>query len=442
MLALAALFATLPFVRPTVLHIGGAPAVLPDLALVAVWAFAGIAALRRRLALRFDGLFVATAAYVAVLALSAVTAEGSARGGLLKLAAYSLYLMLPWLTACVVDDERDLATVAMGFLLGAAAVVALELVGVAGFYAHVGAARPLQCSTYGLLPSGAYPRMCVTFGTANMLADFLILALAVLLGAEPMFPRAAGRTASSPVFFASLAALTLAALLTLSAGFGGYVLTPVIVTWAWLRDAGRLTPARRLALVVVGAGACVFFLLTMISSFVPAGDGHLTIAGRDVRLFSGSRWSIWSSSLDTVRAHPWLGKGYGAHVATSDDPSVFLSPDQIKALGGRSAGTAELEAHDVWLNVAGQAGLVGLVAFVALMGVYARRFTLWRATGALPYLGVALTAGFVASVFYHGIFSALEESRNLWGFIGLLVAAAAVRARAAPVVAGRPSPGV
>ena len=219
-------------------------------------------------------------------------------------------------------------------------------------------------------------------------------------------------------------------LFTLSAGFGGFVLVLAIYAWVRLRDAGKLSTLARGVIVAIGGGAAVFFMLTMVSELVPAGQGQVTIsATRDVRFFHGTRPTIWASALDTVRAHPLLGKGYSAHVAVTDDPEAFLSPDQIKALHGRSAGSAALEGHDVWLNVAGQAGLLGLAAFVAMLVTMGRSFTLRRTDGAFPYLGVALTAGFIGAVLYHGVVSAMEESRNLWGFLGLATAAAAIRAR-------------
>src|SRR5262245_49810382 len=95
----AALLVSLPFVRPPVFRVGGADAAAPDMVLVALWSAAGVLVLLGRLRLRVDAVLVSTIAYIATLAGSAVLGRSiSPMTALAKLAAYSLYLLVPWLT--------------------------------------------------------------------------------------------------------------------------------------------------------------------------------------------------------------------------------------------------------------------------------------------------------------------------------------------------------
>jgi O-antigen ligase len=204
------------------------------------------------------------------------------------------------------------------------------------------------------------------------------------------------------------------------------------------------------ALIACAAGACAFFAVTMVAVLVPAGEGHVSLGGRDLRFWHGSRPAIWESAFRTFIEHPWLGKGYGTEVAYSDDPAVVLSPDQIARLKGPMPGVW-LEGHNIWLSIAGQAGIAGLAAFGGLAYHLGRAAWSVRAPGlrsdALGLLGPALLAAFAAAFAYHGLFGAFEESRHLWGFFGLLAATAAIRVPAtsknpaeAAVGCAKPSP--
>src|SRR5262249_61971853 len=138
---------------------------------------------------------------------------------------------------------------------------------------------------------------CSPCRMANELANSLLSVLAILLGAGGLFPRRWMRAAA-------IAACTVGMLFTLSAGFGGYVLAAVIVAWVWMKDTLRLTPLRRALLVSAGAGACVFFALTMISAMVPAGEGHLHLGSPAVRFFHRAARSLREGAVCTIPAAP------------------------------------------------------------------------------------------------------------------------------------------
>ena len=82
-----------------------------------------------------------------------------------------------------------------------------------------------------------------------------------------------------------------------------------------------------------------------------------------------------------------------------------------------------MEAHNAWLSVLGQAGVVGLGAFLWLLYEIARG---WRAhLGAdseLLELRPALLGAVAGALLFHGVFGAVEEARHLWALFGLWVA--------------------
>lgn len=443
-----AFLVSLPLVRPPVLKVGGAPVQLADLLIVAVYALWAFRLARGRARPPSGALLLAGGLYVAVLAASCLFGADPLKKSLLKLAAYSAYLLFPAISVSILHDEERLTQAVRGWLLGGLLAVGIGLFGLAAWYAdRHGFGKSFACSTYGLLPSGNYPRLCASFQSPNLFANYLIMVLALALGCGALLARSA-------YVLIAVAAGTVVLLFTLSAGFGGYLIAGAMVITASLRLRGAPGPLARIparlrdGVIMTGAAlGAVFFALTMISVLVPRGEGHLTLGDRDVRFMDGSRPAIWRSAVETIAQRPALGKGYGATVAYSDDPKVFLSPDQIKKLQGPVAG-AHLEGHNVWLNVAGQAGFIGLAAFSLLLYQLMRGLPALRARAAaeagraspppdLALLPVALVAALAGAFFYHGLFGAVEEARHLWPLLGLVAASISVRSAAAAPSATR-----
>ena len=102
------------------------------------------------------------------------------------------------------------------------------------------------------------------------------------------------------------------------------------------------------------------------------------------------------------------------------------------------------DAHNMLLNIAVQAGLVGLAGLLLLIGYAARLSLPWRLEpdqSNLVRLGLGLI--FLNGLVYHGLFGSFEDSRHLWILLGLLIAAARLelsRAGGNSRRAGAPSP--
>jgi O-antigen ligase len=127
-----------------------------------------------------------------------------------------------------------------------------------------------------------------------------------------------------------------------------------------------------------------------------------------VRLAEGGRVDIWRGALRTAAAHPVVGKGYGTLVGETSNPRAVVSMEHWGTGAMEASGPVTVEAHDVWLNVLGQTGVPGLVAFAVFVALVVRASARER----------ALLAGLVAALLYHGLFAAIEDARHLWLLLG------------------------
>jgi O-antigen ligase len=145
----------------------------------------------------------------------------------------------------------------------------------------------------------------------------------------------------------------------------------------------------------------------------------------------------WEAGLRTWRDHPFTGKGLGTLVAPTAHARAHFSMEHWGTEKMQDHRVRPMEAHNIFLNVLGQTGLLGLVSLVALL-VFLGAGLLPREPGPDALARVALFAALVGAVLYHGQFGALEESRQFWWLFGLMLA---VKDRApdgasAPALAG------
>jgi hypothetical protein len=81
------------------------------------------------------------------------------------------------------------------------------------------------------------------------------------------------------------------------------------------------------------------------------------------------------------------------------------------------------DAHDTFLSIAAQCGLVGLAALIALI-VYAARttFPLRLLARDRNLVRLALGLAFLDAFAYQGLGGSYEDTRHLWLLLGLLLA--------------------
>jgi O-antigen ligase len=159
---------------------------------------------------------------------------------------------------------------------------------------------------------------------------------------------------------------------------------------------------------VVTSGALVAGLAAMWPLVPPGVVQRLTSTSGDRTQgdFDG-RTELWAQAYRTFRDHPFTGVGTGA----------FREEGEWKV------------AHNVWLRMASELGLVGFTLF-ALLIVAAVAYG-WRLRG--PARGFAFATA--ASIAILATFYNLEDKKALWVFVLFPVLAAEARRRDRPEVA-------
>jgi O-antigen ligase len=155
-----------------------------------------------------------------------------------------------------------------------------------------------------------------------------------------------------------------------------------------------------LALLVGGTGALPAPVTERLTSFLPFIDTPdiAAVEITDANYASLERLAHWQSALDVWRDHPWLGVGFGNYAAAY---AQYALPKWPMPLG---------HAHNYYLNVAAETGLLGLVAYICLWGIVF--WYLWRVLRVTPdprTRALALGAlGMLVHVSVHNIVD------NLW----------------------------
>ncbi|MFI5272098.1 MAG: O-antigen ligase family protein [Ktedonobacterales bacterium] len=216
-------------------------------------------------------------------------------------------------------------------------------------------------------------RVFGTFGQPNPYAGYLNLSLPLALALALFARKPAER------WWAAAAAAVLLGAEALSASRGGLIglaAAAVVIAAVGLRR-------ERLAALLIGAGACVLALAAFTRVF-PARLAYLVLhplrldnVSPDAAVTSANfstmeRLAHWIAGLRMFAAHPLLGVGAGNFNAAYPHYVVNL------ALWPEALG----HAHNYYINVAAETGILGLLAFLAFAaGVVA---VAWQATRPAP----------------------------------------------------------
>lgn len=365
------------------------------------------------------------AGYFSAMALSALLSDKASTHMLVKLASQIYLLSLPVIVAGLIRGEEDLRRALGIWLAGTAVVGALCCLTLILFYFDPGnKLLDRLLFHFGTLPPGHYPRVMLTFLNANMLCNYLTVSLCILFVAHRLgWVR---KTAAALL----VAGILLSALLTISPGLGGIFLAAGL--WVWLcRKEASPAPARLALAAGVGAATLFVAAMTVTPIVHPTAPFLIHVPGTELVLAPAGRLMIWMDALRNFAADPFFGRGIGQQVVDVR----YLSPSgYLQRL---------TDAHNTFLNLAVQCGIVGLAAFLALLAYIVRRtFPLSLAQGGMSIarvgLGLALLNGFA----YHGLGGSFEDSRHLWVLFGLFLAAVRlqrIRSEGAPAPGQEPS---
>jgi O-antigen ligase/Flp pilus assembly protein TadD len=182
----------------------------------------------------------------------------------------------------------------------------------------------------------------------------------------------------------------------------------------------RLRAVLRRSLLALGAALVAVLLLVTVSPFAArarsiADPGSLTGRGRLTQ---------WERTLDLVADRPVLGWG--------PETYAFTFPRFIDAEFERTVGRAVVpdRAHNVVLDMAASAGLVGLAAYVSLLALLARAVAQARERSAATVGLAGAGAAYLGQLQFS--FPVADLDTVFWLLAGLLAASVGVRAAPFP----------
>jgi putative inorganic carbon (HCO3(-)) transporter len=137
--------------------------------------------------------------------------------------------------------------------------------------------------------------------------------------------------------------------------------------------------------------------LTSFLPFVGAGDVR-SIEITDANYASLERLAFWQAALDMWRDHLWLGVGFGNYPIAF---ARYALPKWRMALG---------HAHNYYLNIAAETGLIGLLAYLTLWGA-----AIWQTARAMrrsrDLYAKALALGALGVLVHTSVHNIVD---NLW----------------------------
>jgi len=397
--AFLVLTASLAIQKPSLLIVSGLSLTATDFVFPISLVLTATAVLFRKLRIRRSTLYLLFGVYICAFVLATLFSPNIARSAVKVFA--TVYLVGIAVTASIVlDSEFRLKIVVLTFLAASCIPILIGLLTIVIFYAAPeNSLLPYLTYHYGAVPVGNYPRLSSTFVSASMFCNYLNVSLIFLLGAF-------GRNwISAGCFWVGLSAILITSIFTISAGLGAVFLAVGI--WIWYKQPNAA--GGRSSFV---AGISIF-VLSLVVSFVALKpydtapySFHLPFF--NVELFPSSRLLVWSDAIKIFFANFFFGNGPGSASASV----VFQN----------SEGTFSYltDAHNSFLSVATQTGIIGLAAFVALT-VYLIKLGFKQPRD--EPLRYALAIGFLTAFVFQGLTGSFEDARHLWFLIGVLIAA-------------------
>lgn len=394
----------LPFANPSI-DLLGYRAIAPDFLFIAlVITFAAELVTRRRHFV-WDNSYWFLLLYLAALTASLIASKAPMTSAAKLLTQFYL-IALPVIAVNLIQDDGALRKVLNCWLAATGTVALVAVVALIMFFAAP-ESPILDYARFhpGTLPPGDYPRLQITFANANMACNYLSVSLAILLAAywKRWTPRW--------LFFPLLTGVAIAAASTISAGLGALPL--VVGVWLWLtRDA----PRDRLGLIALFGGIAVALLFLIPIALTPylhrTAPFLINLSLLDITVAPSGRLMLWMDAVRNFSANPIIGRGIGIPPVSV----TYISPSGVLQ--------KLTDSHNSFLNVAVQAGSLGLAALLILtLHAFHRAGPAKMATNGSNAARLGLGTAFLAAFVYQGISGSFEDARHLWLLFGLIVSA-------------------
>ena len=399
------LFAFSLFWMKDPLIIGGLPAIPADLIFLVAAVPLPFAWLSGEARPIWSAGFVPLVLYFAALAISAIFAADP-RTSAFKLATQAYLVAVPVLVYNLVESWDDLRRLLLAYVAGAAivaliGVVTLILFPFFGYHSFL--AWPLH--HFGTLPPGPYPRLEVTFEYPAMMANYLALALMLVILAERC------GWIARPTAWLLGGGMLLTALFALTPGFGGLLL--MLCVWFWSRKGGSISGR-----LFLSAGLAAGLLGVVVAAVTPilhrTAPFLIRVPGLPVPLAPAVRLLAWMDAARTFLAHPLVGIGIGGE------------PVHVPYVNPSGEFTVVADAHNMPLSIAAQAGVAGIMGMTAIIAFAAREMMRGRE------MVFGLSLAFLSGLVIEGLVGSFEDARHLWLAYGLILVARKLETRAVP----------
>ncbi|HLJ87253.1 MAG TPA: O-antigen ligase family protein [Candidatus Angelobacter sp.] len=182
-----------------------------------------------------------------------------------------------------------------------------------------------------------------------------------------------------------------------------------------------LRPSRAAWIRLLLAGAMAVALIQLLPRFQQGGEGEEEVSVRvqEVDDFTQlSRLALWAAAGSMFLDHPVLGVGYGNYRSLYHDYIPGSAPDQ-------------LDAHNLYLQLLSETGLIGFLVFAALIIAFSRMAVrLARDSDPLSrWVGAGVGGGVVATLIHGGVDYLFNVSPQFGGLFWLVMALAFVAAK-------------
>lgn len=335
---------------------------------------------------RWRAEYGAFALYVVVMAVASVFSMNPSLS-FTKLAGVVYLALLALATASVITTLTRLRRAFVTWIIGAATSILIACLAIVLFYiAPQSEILDPFLYHYGAVPAGHFPRINSTFITPSMFCNYLTVTLTIVLAAASR--EWIGRKTTAVL----VAGIFVAAVFTFSIALGGMFLA--LGLWVWsMNSFGFLNRVASTILIAVALG---------FVAIAPISLSSLSTAAVE----PSSRLLVWKDAFATFAASPLTGKGPGTGAASV----AFQNTD----------GTWSMltDAHNMFLNVAAESGLLGLIGLLAVILFMLKTALSNRSESPRPALAIA----FIAAFLFDGLTGSYEDARYLWVLIGLIVA--------------------
>ncbi|MEW6325479.1 MAG: O-antigen ligase family protein [Nitrospirota bacterium] len=348
----------------------------------------------------------AAAAVFFVISIAATASSAAPYQSELKLMQTAIGLILAYAAADLLRTEQALRRAAWAILWGGAVVAVYGIEqGIFGLPNWLIQAQTNRASQ-DLVEMVSQGRVFSTFANVNAFAAYLAMVLPIggylLLRAE--------RIGSQALAGGLLLTVVMALAMTGSKGGWGaaLIVTAGLVAVAAFRgDWRRLV--KRMGLVFLASFLLAGFVWSTQPGEIENPMERFFAVTMGLKQSAEGRWSYWQGAVKIIEAHPLLGTG----------PGTFgFSFQQVQHDGHYAR-----YAHNLYLQMAGEIGIAGLLAFLAvtgLLGMLALRLRAQRELGRV----LLLSAG---ALLLHGLVDfSWELPANQWLFFllcGMIIGA-------------------